>query len=426
MIDYSLILKNQTIAVAVSGGMDSMCLLHILLSCREKYNLTIKAINIDHSIRGKDSENDSLFVKDYCEKNGVELKFFKVDAVNFSKENKYTLEQGARILRYKIFNDLLTENYADKIATAHHLNDNFESVLLNIFRGSGLKGLAGINPCDNNFIRPLLNVSKQQIKEYIEKNNIPFVEDSTNSENDYSRNYIRNVISPLIEEKFPSSPLAIKRLSDIAREENEFLENLAKSYVNTIKNGYYISIDTPPALFKRAIIIALNLCGLEKDYEKTHIEDIYKLLSLENGSKITLPKNIIAVKEYDKISFYQRKNSEKIKELPFAVKSYKFKDFTLDFKKDETLNSLRFDKDKIPDNTVIRNRKNGDIFTKFGGGTKKLKDYLIDKKIPLVYRDELIVLASGNEILMIVGVEISDKIKVDKNTKNPLYAVVDN
>ena len=426
MIDYSLILKNQTIAVAVSGGMDSMCLLHILLSCREKYNLTIKAINIDHSIRGKDSENDSLFVKDYCEKNGVELKFFKVDAVNFSKENKYTLEQGARILRYKIFNDLLTENYADKIATAHHLNDNFESVLLNIFRGSGLKGLAGINPCDNNFIRPLLNVSKQQIKEYIEKNNIPFVEDSTNSENDYSRNYIRNVISPLIEEKFPSSPLAIKRLSDIAREENEFLENLAKSYVNTIKNGYYISIDTPPALFKRAIIIALNLCGLEKDYEKTHIEDIYKLLSLENGSKITLPKNIIAVKEYDKISFYQRKNSEKIKELPFAVKSYKFKDFTLDFKKDETLNSLRFDKDKIPDNTVIRNRKNGDIFTKFGGGTKKLKDYLIDKKIPLVYRDELIVLASGNEILMIVGVEISDKIKVDKNTKNILYAVVDN
>ena len=161
MIDLSLIFKNQTIAVAVSGGKDSMCLLNQLLSLREKYNLTIKAINIDHSIREKDSENDSLFVKNYCEKLGVTLAFFKVDAVNFSKQNGYTLEQGARILRYEIFDNLLKENYCDVIATAHHLSDNFETMLFNIFRGTGLKGLSGIPKERNGYIRPLLKSTKQ-------------------------------------------------------------------------------------------------------------------------------------------------------------------------------------------------------------------------------------------------------------------------
>lgn len=426
MINFNLPFKNQTIAVALSGGMDSMCLLHVLLSHKEVYGLTIKAINIDHSIRGEESENDSLFVKNYCEKHGVELKFFKVDAINFSKENKYTLEQGARILRYQIFNQLLNENYADKIATAHHLNDNFESVLFNLFRGSGLKGLSGINPCGDKFIRPLLNVSKEEIKNYVIKNNVPYVEDSTNSQTNYTRNYIRNVLTPLIEEKFPNAVLAVKRLSDISREENEFLNELAKSQIKKDKNGYHINVNTPPVLFKRAVIITLNLLGLEKDYEKTHVEDVFGLKLLQNGSKITLPKNIITVKEYEQISFYKEKASNKITEIPFALGSYNFKDFTLEISSSPTKNALVFDKDKIPKNAVIRNRKNGDVFTKFGGGTKKLKDFFIDKKIPVIKRDELLVIASGNDVLMVVGVEISDKIKVDNDTKTLLYAKLNN
>ncbi len=422
MIDYSLISKNQTIAVALSGGMDSMCLLHLLLSRKEEYNLTIKAINIDHSIRGKESESDSLFVKNYCEKLGIPLKFFKVDAVKFSKENKYTLEQGARVLRYTIFNDLLSENYADKIATAHHLNDNFESVLFNVFRGSGLRGLAGISPSDDKFIRPLLNVSKAEIKDYIQKNDIPFVEDSTNSETDFTRNYIRNVLSPLIEEKFPNSPLAVKRLSDISREENDFLESLSSSHVKEGENGYFINTDTPPVLFKRAVIIALNLCGLEKDYEKTHVEDVYNLISLQNGSKITLPRNIVAVREYDRISFYIERETSKINDIPFGIGSYNFNDFTLEISYTPNKNTLVFDGDKIPKTAVIRTRKNGDVFKKFGGGTKKLKDYFIDKKIPRFKRDNYPVLAVGNQVLIIFGVELSKDIKVDANTKTKVYS----
>ena len=252
MIDLSLIQKNQTIAVALSGGKDSMCLLTCLLALKNDYNLTIKAINIDHSIRGVESENDSLFVKNYCEKLGMPLAFFKVDAIEFSKENGYSLEQGARILRYQIFDKLLSENFADKIATAHHKSDNFETVLFNIFRGTGLKGVTGIPKQRDNFIRPLLNVTKAEIDSYIIKNNIPYVEDATNFDSDYTRNFIRNELSPKILDKFPSAEDAVYRLSQIAKEEDDFLDDLAKSYIKKENENYFISCEISPVLIKRS------------------------------------------------------------------------------------------------------------------------------------------------------------------------------
>ena len=135
MIKLKNVDKNKVIAVALSGGKDSMCLLDLLLKSSKKLNITVKAVNIDHSIRGKESERDSNFVKEYCKNVGVELRFFKVDAKRYSKENNLTVEEGARMLRYDIFANLLRENFCDVIATAHHLSDNFETVLFNIFRG---------------------------------------------------------------------------------------------------------------------------------------------------------------------------------------------------------------------------------------------------------------------------------------------------
>ena len=424
MIDLSLIFKNQTIAVAVSGGKDSMCLLNQLLSLREKYNLTIKAINIDHSIREKDSENDSLFVKNYCEKLGVTLAFFKVDAVNFSKQNGYTLEQGARILRYEIFDNLLKENYCDVIATAHHLSDNFETMLFNIFRGTGLKGLSGIPKERNGYIRPLLKTTKQEICDYIEKNNIPFVEDSTNYENDYSRNFIRNEIIPKILEKFPSAETSASRLSEIAKEEDDFLNTLANKNIKIDKNTYYLPCFAPPVLLKRASKIILFNLGVEKDYESVNFNDILKLTSLENGSKITLPKNVVAVKEYDFISFYKETEKNVIPLTPFEEKTFDFDDYKIVISPNVIDKALTFDKDKIPKNAIIRTRRDGDVFKKFGSGTKKLKDFLIDKKIPRYSRDTIPLLAVDNEILIVFNVEISETIKIDDTTKNVLYAKI--
>ncbi len=424
MIDLSLIKNNQTIAVALSGGKDSMCLLHSLLALKNDYNLTIKAVNIDHSIRGNDSENDSLFVKNYCEKLGVELAFYKVDAVKFSKENGYTLEQGARILRYQVFDNLLAENYCDVIATAHHKTDNFETVLFNIFRGTGLKGLAGIPKKRDNFIRPLLNVTKQEINDNIIKNNIPFVEDATNFDSDYSRNYIRNEISPKILEKFPFAENSINRLSEIAFEEDEFLENLAKENIKIEKENYFLPTNLNPVLIKRATKIILGKLGVDKDYEMVNFNDIVKLTALQNGSKIVLPKGVVAVKQYEYIVFYKEEEKNTIPPIPFGVKTYEFEDYSIVISKTTIENALTFDGDKIPPTAVIRTRLDGDTFKKFGGGTKKLKDYLIDKKIPRYSRDTIPVLAVDNQVLIVFNVEISEDIKVDTTTKNQLYAKI--
>ena len=205
MIKLKNIEKNKVIAVALSGGKDSICLIDLLLKSAKEKNLTIKAVNIDHSIRGEESVRDSEFVKDYCKKVGVELRFFKVDALKHAKENNLSVEESARILRYGAFDTLLKEKFCNVIATAHHLSDNFETVLFNLFRGTSTKGLIGIPDKRDGFIRPLINVTKKEIDDYVLKNNLPFVEDSTNSNTDYTRNYLRCEVISKILEKFPTS-----------------------------------------------------------------------------------------------------------------------------------------------------------------------------------------------------------------------------
>ena len=422
MIKLRNVEKNKVIAVALSGGKDSMCLLDLLLKSSKKFNITVKAVNIDHSIRGKESERDSNFVKEYCKNSGVELRFFKVDAKRYSKENNLTVEEGARMLRYDIFANLLRENFCDVIATAHHLSDNFETVLFNIFRGTSTKGLTGIPDKRDGFIRPLINVTRAEIEEYVLKNDIPFVEDSTNGDIDYTRNYLRNVVIPKILEKFPTAETSVKRLGEISKEENDYLDELANDKLEFENGKYYLPVDLAPILLKRASKTILYNLGIKKDYEAVHFKDILKLTTLNNGSKITLPKNVVAVKEYDKIAFYIE--SEKVENITvnYKIAKFKFYDKTYEITTKPLEGALIFDGDKIPQNAIIRTKRDGDVFKKFGGGTKKLKDYLIDKKIPRANRETLPLLAVDNQILLIFGVEISDDIKVTDTTKNSLYA----
>ena len=422
MIKLKNIEKNKVIAVALSGGKDSIFLIDLLLKSAKEKNLTIKAVNIDHSIRGEESVRDSEFVKDYCKKVGVELRFFKVDAVKYSKENGLSVEEGARLLRYNAFETLLKEKFCNVIATAHHLSDNFETVLFNLFRGTSTKGLIGIPDKRNGFIRPLINVTKKEIDDYVLKNNLPFVEDSTNTNVDYTRNYLRCEVIPKILEKFPTAEVSVKRLGEISKEENDFLDELSNSYLEFCDGKYLLPISLSPILLKRAAKTILYNLGIKKDYESIHFNDIIKLTSLNNGSKITLPQNVVAVKEYDKLAFYIETEKQICKPLNYKVGKFKFLGKSLEISKNPLDNALVFDGDKIPNNAVIRTKRDGDIFKKFGGGTKKLKDYLIDKKIPRANREELPLLAVDDKILLIFGVEISDEIKITDSTKNKLYA----
>ncbi len=421
MLDVSLFNSGDIVAVALSGGKDSMCLLNLLLENAQKLGITVKAVNIDHSIRKIESENDSKFVKTYCQSLNVPLFFKKVDAINYSKQNGYSLEQGARELRYLVFKEAIESGFCTKIATAHHANDNFETVLFNMFRGSGVQGLTGIKAISNGVVRPLINATRNEIDEYVLKHSIPFVEDSTNLNADYTRNYIRLNIVPKILEKFNGAIDSVSRLTKTLQEEDEFLNDLAKNVIAMREGNFCLPTTLQSVIFKRATLLVLKELGITKDYEKAHIDGVFSLLNLKNGSQISLPNGIICVREYDSVVFYKNYQPLTAPIYNFKVGKFDFDGFSIKIEPClQRESGLFIDENKVPKTAVIRNRQNGDVFTKFGGGTKKLKDYLIDKKIPKLKRDSLVVLASGNEILAIFGVEISDKVKVDEFTKSVL------
>ena len=412
------IAPEQTIAVAVSGGSDSVALLHYMLSQSKKYSFKVIALNVEHGIRGSASIGDSLFVKNLCEKWGVELLSYTVNCPNYAKKEKLTLEEGARKLRYECFYDAINNGKCDKVATAHHMRDNAESVLFNLFRGTSLSGVSGITPEYNNkIIRPFLTISKQEIDEYIAKNGLEYVTDQTNFDNDYARNYIRQNVLPEIRKVFPEFEKSIWRFSTIAREQNEYLDKLAKEKLIIKDDAVKIALPVDKVILSKASIFALKELGVKKDWTKSHIDAIEQLQSSLPGTKIDLLDGVIAIREYNEIVLYRQKElCEKV--IPFTLGKLELNGYALEIKKvaypDNLKDGFYADLNKIPTSAVIRFRRDGDLFTKFGGGTKPLAEYLTDVKIPLRMRDFIPVIADGNDVLAIIGVAISQKIKVDE------------
>lgn len=423
----NLISKGDTVGVAVSGGADSMSLLHYLNANSKSLGIEIVAVNVNHQIR-ENSKKDSDFVADYCKNAGIRCHTFKVDVLKLADLKKMTVEEGAREARYGVFDALLKKGIVNKIAIAHHMQDQVETILLNILRGSGLKGAGGMEIKRGEYIRPLLNTSKQEILSYITENNIPFVEDESNYDTDFSRNYLRNKVLPLIKEQWKSADINLLNFGAVCREDDFYINSticfdqmiLDKDSVKIPLNMFVYK----PSVINRLIRRGFEHLGLLKDIEKKHLEIIRKLVKEgENGAKISLPNSVTAHKEYDYLTLSIKKPKEKAVAIDFKQGKQLFKngvEITVKKTKDFELKQDRthiFDGAKLPQKAVWRTREEGDVFEKFGGGTKKLKDYFIDKKIPLRLRNEIPLLASGREIYVILGVEISDKIKIDETTK---------
>ncbi len=413
---------NDVIAVATSGGADSMALLHYMHNAAKNSTFKVIALNVEHGIRGESSVSDTEFVKNYCNKHHIEVLTYAVDSVKKAKEEKLSLEEAARALRYDCFYSALKDCKCNKIATAHHQGDNAESVLFNLFRGTGLKGVSGITEnFDEKIIRPMLDVSKEEILSYVKENEIPFVTDETNLSSEYSRNFIRLNVIPKIKEIFPEVEKSIARFSKIAKVEDDFMHGEALKAVNLLDGVAEIFLPLHPAILTRAVIIALKSLGVEKDWEKVHIDSVNALVNAQNGTKINLKKNVAAIKEYDKIVLFVDNQISDFN-IPFSVDKHIIGGRSVEIKplniNTDLKTGLKADLDKIPANSVIRFKRKGDKFTKFGGGTKSLGDYMTDKKIPMRLRNSIPLLAVGNEILAIFGLAISNKIKVDGTTKN--------
>lgn len=444
-----IIKKGDSIVVGVSGGPDSVCLLHILSSLKEDFNLKLVAVHINHMLRGIESNRDEDFVKKLCKALNIELKSIHVDINKISKEKGISLEEAGREERYKNFEMVADRIGADKIAVAHNKNDQAETVLMNIIRGTGLDGLKGMDYIRGHVIRPLLDIERSEIEAYIFEKKLDTVTDSSNLETIYARNKIRLDVIPNIDKLFDSNLVkSIDRMNRLIKDDIDFIDTKAKrSYFNAVLRKENEEVELllgkvkrmHIALKRRVIRKAIQeVRGNVKGIESVHIESVLDIINTGRvGSRVDLP-GIKIGRTYESIRFYKTQikpesfEFEVLINIPghteigdgkHLIEAKIISDYEVsDYKwiKARSLNQF-FDYDKLCEGINIRKRKEGDFFKPINSnGTKKLKEYFIDNKIPREIRDNIPLIAKEREIIWIIGYKISDKFKVTENTKRVL------
>ena len=418
-MDLKIETQTGKIGVAVSGGIDSMSLLHAYCLAGQD----VLVINVEHGIRGESSLRDTDFVRNYCLLNNIPFASFSVNTPKSLRAGE-SMETCARRLRYEVFDKLLSEGTVSKIALAHHADDNAETVLMRIFRGTGIRGLIGIGD-RGNYIRPFIRYSRTQIEEYAKEHSIPFVTDETNLSDEYTRNFIRNDLLPMIKLKYPDVVRTITRLSESACETDEYLVSVSPKA--TVKDdGRHIKnlFGYPIILQKYAIMQVVKDMGFLQDFEMRHIDSVCALASSPNNTTIDLPFGLIATRYNDGV-IISEKLCGNFSPTPYdeqAVYSYCGKSYRFE-RGTKIIPGRTMDANKIPAGSVIRLRKYGDVFKHVNGKTKLLSDYLNEKKLSKPEKDSLLVLASGKEIIAVLGLETADSVKVTENTSKILHII---
>lgn len=440
-----LLSNGDAVIVGLSGGADSVCLLRVLYELQRKLEIKITAVHINHGLRGMESDQDEAFVNELCKSWSIALKTFFADIKGLSRMSGISLEEAGRKARYETFNKVMEESGAECIAVAHNLEDQAETVMLNILRGTGLDGLCGMEIKQGRIIRPLLNISRNDIVKHLDSLSIPYRIDSSNSQNQYTRNRVRNILFPMLKDMFGIDPtMKFVRLSSIVREDNRVLDDLSE---DCYRNVLVIDTDDkieiclgglknfPPAIIKRIIRLAWEkLYKSRKNLEQVHVEQIMELcLNARTGKKVILPKGFEASLSYDKLILSrQGLKSEhysytitvdgstivpeahgtlnaRIMDCEKAIKCYG----TLDSLKENSQIQL-FCIEKLNGEISIRNRREGDRIRPYrGSGEKKLKDFFIDQKIPREKRENMPLVAQGNKILWIVGMRTSEDFRTN-------------
>ncbi|MBE5763292.1 MAG: tRNA lysidine(34) synthetase TilS [Clostridiales bacterium] len=417
-IEVELLKSFNRLVFAISGGKDSMALLHFAINHLDHDKFYV--ITVHHNLRGKEGQRDRDFVVDYCKSNGIKCEVYEEQIKEFCEENGYTIEQGARIRRREIFKDIVLSKKADRVVTAHQKDDQIESILMHIFRGSGIKGLVGMEKDDGIIIRPMLNVSTEDIKQYIKENKVPFVQDSTNFELEYSRNKIRNVVLKEIEKVYPNVGENILRLAEISQKTQSYIdEHTPKAHKEEDGVSLYIKdIASKDITASQAIINAVDMVSTRVDLEKGHIESIFDLIDKESGKQVDLPFNTCAVKEGQKIVFF-KKDLKGFEPIPFTLGTHIVGEWVIKISKEDN-GGLRADLDVIKD-TIICTREPGMTFKKYKGGTKSLGDYLTDIKVPKRLRDYLPIIAKNQDVYAVLPYEIADIVAITDKTKEVVY-----
>ena len=422
-----LIEKGDTVICAVSGGADSVCLLEVMSELKNEYNLEILVANVNHLIRGEESDRDSEFVKELCKKAGIAFYYREYDVVRIAKERKIGEEECGRILRYEFFEELSRKFDGAKIATAHNLNDNAETLLFRLIRGSSLQGLSGIKYKRDAIIRPLLDVSRTDIEAYLNFKGISWCEDSTNKLDLYTRNKIRLCAMPLLEEISKEAQKKIAMASSIISDDNDFMLMSAQEIIEKCFFGECLLITPLEGLhisLRRRIAYEVLKKWDVADLTFSKIESFLDFIEGENGKRFTIDSYRFAEKNYDKITLCKECEvsiNESLLEEGKCIKGegWSLSGYIACERVKKTGNDIAvFDAEKLSFPLTVRFRRDGDrIKLKGVSGKKKISDVFTDAKIDRFQRNSIPIVEKDGEVLFVSGVRQSESFSVSNDTE---------
>jgi tRNA(Ile)-lysidine synthase len=427
---HNILKSGDAVICAVSGGADSVCMLEILKELKEELSLILYVAHVNHQLRGTESDRDELFVEKLSKNSKIPFYCKKTDVKAFADTFKLSCEEAGRIVRYDFFEELMQTLGADKIATAHNKNDNIETVLMRIMRGTDIKGLSGIPVCnDRDVIRPILCLTRSEIEDYLKCKGIDFVTDSTNLEDDFSRNKVRHNLIPIIESQFNENFVNVMSSNiELFGEANSFIENKVNSVYDSlvVKDDYVHSFCVSSLLREDAYIVKRII--KKAIFELAHINitnDLCNLIyaGLTNGTQITISKDLEFYLKYRRAFFVKKHDTDSILYNINSPGVYHIKEISSVIEITEGIgdvdfsnkNTIYLKKDLFTYDFILRSRNSGDRMSLKNCGTKKIKDIFIDEKIPSFLKDEFPILEYNGKIIWLCGLRDDPQFRAKKN-----------
>ena len=435
---HQLFSKQSKVIVGLSGGPDSMVLIHALV----QLGYDCVAAHCNFHLRGEDSNKDAAFVNKWCNENKIPIFTIDFDTTQYAATKKISIEMAARELRYNWFEELRVQQNADVVGIAHHQDDSVETILINLTRGTGIKGLTGIPVVNRHIVRPLLNVSRSGIMRYLSDHNVPYVTDHTNEEEMYTRNIIRLNVLPTLQKINPSVKNSIIATANNLKETEKIYDGYIANAIERIVNGNLIDIEelkqtySPqsvlfeillPMGFTPSVIedIANNLDSIAG---KLYYSDSYRLLKDRNYLVVSDNRQNAEEereREYLIYEHFADSKVQELQELPLGL-TFTTSEYTPQFVIERNRSILYCDKDKLTFPLVLRRWKEGDWFVPFGmKGRKKLSDFFSDNKFSIFEKEETWVLLSGDDIVWIVGHRADNRFRITDATKRVYTGSID-